>query len=309
MMKWLSSLVLAVSLAIESISASVMTQPSELPCAQKNHSIVYLMATPCSGMVELLRMMHERGDMTVMHIPANLAYCHEHNYVDIVRGWYRDDAPVNYNQVVTEIDKMALKSPVVIGENTHTALEFLAANQEFADRVQVHYVFLIADPHNIAISYYDKKKDYFDQLPEEQMTNSIGFKGLYAFITSLKDKGHSVFICQSEDLYRQPETTVQSMCNHLQIPYLSKALHWKDLSPNFSTFPFWTIENTSCSLEWHLDAIKSTSFTQPQQYATDPSGNPTFEEITNENHRRICINAYKENKVYYDLITSMTLAH
>ncbi len=313
LMKWLSGLLLIVGLATGSTNAAVTTQTSDLSDVQadvqKNYPIVYLVATPCSGMVELLRMMHERGDMTVMHIPANLAYCHVHNYVDIVRGWYREGAPVNYQQAVAEIDKMALTAPVVVGENTHTAVEFLAENQEFANRPEVHYVFLIADPHSIIISYYEKKKEYFDQLPKEQITNSVGFKELYAFITSLKDKENGVFICQSEDLYYRSETTVQSLCNYLHIPYLPKALHWKDLSHNFSTFPFWTIENTSCSYTWHLDAIKSTRFTQPQQYATDSYGNPTFEEIIDENHRKICVDAYKENKVYYDLIMNMTPAH
>jgi hypothetical protein len=272
---------------------------------QPAEKIVYLIATPCSKTLEVLRMIHERGDFNVMDIPANLAYCHVHNYVHLVEGWYRDDAPTTYLQAAQEIDKMALKGPVFVGETTHTATEFLAANPELASRMQ--YVCLIGNPHNLTISYYEKKKDYFDQMPETQMANSIGLKDLYEFIISLKEHDRAVCICRSDDLYYHTEDTVKSMCGHLQIPYMPHALHWKDISENFTTLPFWTIANTSCILAWNLDVIQSTGFTLPQQYAVDEQGNPTFEEIANPKHRKICADAYNENMIYYHLIMKLSI--
>lgn len=303
-MKRIGFFLLLSSLFAWSLSAHE-EQPPEQAAVQQAHPITYIVATPCSGLIETLRMMHQRGDMNVMHIPGNLAYCHVHNYLNIVQGWYRDDAPTSYAQAAAEIESMAQKGPVVVGENTHTAMEFLADNPDFANNPNVQYVFLIGDPHEITISYYDKKKDYFDQMPEEQIARSIGYKELHAFIASLRENGKRVFICETKSLYERPDTTIKALCTYLHILYKPEALHWSDLSANFKTFPFWTIENTNCSLEWHSDAIRSTEFTPSQTYKVDAEGNPTFEEIENEKHHTICEKAYEENKVYYDLIKEM----
>lgn len=74
-----------------------------------NNRIVYLISNPRSSMLEFLRMIGERGDFKVMHIPANYAYCHANDYVELVKGWYREDAPSNYVQAKEDILKEAEK--------------------------------------------------------------------------------------------------------------------------------------------------------------------------------------------------------
>lgn len=276
------------------------TTPQE-KTTQKN-PIIYMIATPCSAMTQVLRMVHQRGDFTAMHIPANLAYCHEHNYLDLVKGWYKDDAPTTYQQALTEIKKAAEKKPLFIAETSHTATEFLTKNPEFVALPNVKFLVLIGNIHNLTISHYEKKKDHFDKLPPEQMSNAIGLKALYEFITELKKQNKKVVICSSPDLFYKPESTVEKLCKELEISFLPQTLHWPDISENFSTLPFWTIENNSCSLAWQNDAIESTGFTEPKQYTVDKQGNPTFEEIKNKKHRDICAAAYQENMQYYTLI-------
>ena len=255
-------------------------------------------------MVEFLRMMHARNDFGVMHIPANWAYCHVNNYLDIVEGWYRQDAPTSYAEARNDIMKEAATAPVFVGENTHTAVEFLAANEDFKTSPQVQYICLLSQPHKAIISYYEKKKDYFDKLPRHQLSKSIGLKDLYELLEDFKSKNlPKPLILSSEDLYNKTHETVQSVCTYLGIPFKEESLHWEDLSENFTSFPGWyTIELTNCAKQWHSVAIASTGFTLPQSFGLDEFGNPTFEEIANPDHREICKEAYQENLHYYNLL-------
>jgi Sulfotransferase domain len=270
-----------------------------------HNRIVYLIANPRTCMVEFLRMIHARdGDFKVMHIPANWAYCHVNNYLDIVKGWYREDAPTSYVEACQTILQEAETAPVFVGENTHTAVEFLAANESFKINPQVQYICLLGEPHKSVISYYEKKKNYFDELPRSQMSKSMGLKDLYELTLEFEAKNlPKPLFLKSEDLYYNTEETVKRVCQYLDIPFKEESLHWQDLSENFTSFPGWyTIELTDCAKTWHLPAISSTGFTKPASYELDASGRPTFAEIDNPEHREICRQAYEENLVYYNLL-------
>lgn len=272
------------------------------------NKLVYCICNPRSKLIELMRMIGNRGDFKVMHIPANWAYCNvpAHIYTDITKGWYREDAPATYAKAQEDIFNEAEKNNVFVGENTHTANEFLKENSQFLKDPRLQLVFLVSSLHGAVISYYRKKKDYFDKLPATQMADSIGLKGMYELLIDIKkDGGTPPLIIKSEDLYFKTQDTVQSLCHFLNVPFKKEALNWADASSNFISFEQWgwyTIELTDCSKAWHMEAIKSTGFTKPETFAIDYQGNPTFEEIENPHHREICIQAYKENLVYYNLL-------
>ena len=273
---------------------------------QANNRIFYLIANPRASLVQFLRMIGNRGDMKVMHIPANWAYCHEHNFLDITEGWYRQDAPTTYEEAKNDILKEVEKATVFVGENTHTANDFLAYNPEFLEDPRVSFIFLVSHPHASIIAYYRKKARYFDKLPPNQLADSIGLKGLYAVREKLLEKGITPVLLKTEDLFQAPEKTVRTFCEQSHIPYIEEALHWNDLSKefkNFSDYGWYTIEETECALAWHLEAIKSTGFSEIATFVTDDQGNPTFEEISNPAHRKICIDAYNKNIKYYELLT------
>lgn len=271
------------------------------------NEIYYLISTPRSSLVEFLRMVGQSNAFRVMHIPGNWAYCHAHNYTELCKGWYRNDAPTNYTQVKDEILKEAAKAKVFVGENTHTANDFLIHNKEFTNSPQTKFIFLVRNPHGAIIEYYEKKKSYFDKLPQSQLSESIGLKNTYNLLQELKKSGnHSLLIIKSEDLYFKMRETVQTICKYLNIPFSENLINWKDLSANFVSFPGWhTIELTDCAKTWHMNAISSTSFTRPSVFAVDKDNNPTFEEVTNTAHRKICIDAYKENVRYYNLFFNL----
>ncbi len=265
--------------------------------------IVYLIANPRASMVEFLRMIGNRGDFKVMHIPANWAYCHAHNYTKLTEGWYREDAPKTYLQAKDDIYKEAENSAVFVGENTHTAKDFLEENKEFIKDPRVQLIILVRNPHGSIIDYYEKKEKIFDELPRSQLSASMGFKDVYELVQVMNSQGCNPLIIQTEDLYNNTKNTVQSVCDYLNVPCKEEWLHWKDISENFTSFPGWyTIEVTKTAVDWHMDAIKSTGFTRSMTYVVDEEGNPTFQEISNPKHREICIEAYQENLPYYELL-------
>jgi len=278
----------------------------------KSHDIVYVISNPRASLVELLRWAGNLNHFKVMHIPANYAYCNvpEHDYTKIVEGWYRQDSPTTYKQAKDDILKEAEKAPVFVGENTHTVNEFLPANPDFMQDPRVKFLVLIREPHGSTIDYYMQKKDYFDTLPEEQMSRSLGFEGLYNLLLQFEKSGKGLpLIVSSENLANKTNETIQKTCDYLNIPFKEQALHWKDISDNFTTFEdklgWYSLELTDCSKKWHEKAIKSTGFSPIEKYAVDAEGNPTFEEIENLKHREICKKAYEENLVFYDKIQKM----
>ena len=274
------------------------------------HRIIYCMCNPRSALIELLRMVGERGDFKVMHIPGNWAYCHAHNYTELTKGWYREDAPAIYEQTLADILKEAETADVFVGENTHTAKDFFEVNKDFLKDPRLEMIFLVSDPHASIISYYEKKQSYFDSMPASQMSDSLGLKGMYELGEKIKEQtGNRPFTIKSEDLYFKTQEMVSTLCKYLHIPFIEKALRWKDASASFSSFTdlgWYTIELTDCSKTWHGNAIKSTCFSRPVTYAVDAHGNPTFEEISNPKHREICQRAYEENIGYYNLLLEKT---
>lgn len=270
--------------------------------------IVYLIANPRAGLVEFLRMIGERGDFKVMHIPGNWAYCRVHDFTHLVDGWYREDAPATYAETKADILKWAEKGNVFVGENSHTAKDFLAYEEEFIKDQRVRLLFLISDPHSSIISYYKKKKAYFDELPVGQLVESMGLQYLYELSQKLKQSGCGApLVIKTQDLHLKPNKTVQRICDYLQIPFIKESLSWENAEStflDFTDFGWYTIELPGCSKHWHSSAIKSTRFSKLASYAVDKQGNPTFEEVENPQHRARCIDAYNKSISYYTLLSA-----
>lgn len=288
------------------LMALIVMAMSFAPLLAEHNKLVYSVCNPRSKLIELLRSFGTRGDFKVMHIPGNWAYCHEHNFTDIVKGWYREDAPSTYLKTKQDIYEELNKQSVFVGENTHTATDFFEKNPDFLKDPRLQLIFLVSDLHAAVISYYIKKQEYFDKLPPTQMTDSIGLKGMYELLLKIiKNGGKPPHFIKSEDLFFKTKATMQSLCKFLRVPFKENSLQWPDASLGFESFTQWgwyTIELTQCSKDWHMEAIKSTGFTKPSVYQVDAKGNPTFVEIANTKHRDICIQAYKDNLPYYELL-------
>ena len=109
-------------------------------------------------------------------------------------------------------------------------------------------------------------------------------------------------LINAEDLCANPRVTLQSFCDSIGIPFKHESLRWKSLGDDFSGEEWNEFIHKDVVQRWHDEAIKSTSFFIPEAYDCDEKGQPTFAEITNEEHRKVCRQVYEENMQYYKLL-------
>ena len=262
--------------------------------AYGQHPIVYLISPPRSLSVAFLRVAQGLG-FTIFHEPLQSAYVNIHSY-ELAHAWFRPDAPQSCTEPLNAITLAAQEGPVFVKEMSFAVEEFLDQHDELLKNPQVHFVFLMRNPHHAAISYYNKLPIAQEQ---EKLITILGYRPLYKIFQHVKQ--HAInppSIIFSEDLYLHPEETVRTFCDHVHIPWDPQAMKWSPLGSGFSGVSDWhEIKYPEMTHHWHVEAIQSDGLSKPRTYAVDP----TFEESAPE-HREAFVEAYRKNKSYYDLL-------
>jgi len=248
-----------------------------------------------------LRMMEARKDFTIFNEPSQAAFETAYFY-DMAADWYQQNAPKNFQEVKKQIFATAQSSPVFIKEISYGVHDFILQDRAFMQDPRITFVFLVRNPHAIAISFYQKINyvpDGYDVL--------IGTKKLYGLYEIVqKESPNPVTVIFSEDLAKNPEEVSKFLCNKLNIPFLEHALTWD--SHEEKGYDQWNEFKTDDSVRaWHDVALKSTHFIPLHIYKTDPNGTPTFSEIENLQDRKKVQNAYEENAPYYEKFVALSL--
>ena len=165
---------------------------------------------------------------------------------------------------------------IFVKEIIAPAQDFLTHDNEFLISDKVQFVFLIRNPHHMIISFLNRTST-----PPPNFSHRIGCKATFELFDLVQKKAaHKPLLIFSEDLYQNPEETIQRFCSHVQIPYDSHALAWQSLGSEWSGIEEWH-QNKSLELtqHWHGAALSSTGFSKPASYEVDEKGEPTFNEI------------------------------
>lgn len=263
------------------------------------HKIVYLVSPPRSLSVAFLRMMQTRGDFSIMHEPSQLAFNRLHS-PELVQSWYRPSAFQSFDEVKTVILQEAEDRNVFVKEMSFAVRDFHVTDFELMKNPNVYFVFLVRTPHATTISMYNKLKQWFDCL-DIQFRDLVGYKAQSEIFMAVKNHGfHAPYLILTEDLYTNPQNTIQKFCDHIGIEFKPESLHWSDLGASFDGQEQWhEIKYKELTNYWHSDAIGSTGFGKPRSYEIDEQGNPTFCEIENQKHREMCLKVYHEHMIYY----------
>lgn len=266
------------------------------------HKIIYLISPPRSLSVAFLRMMETRGDFAILHEPSQLAWNLLHS-PELVQNWYLPNAPRSFIEVKNIILQTAEHHNVFVKEMSFAVRDFLLNDFDLMKNPQVYFVFLVRNPHHTTISMYKKIISVFDAVAYE-LSEAMGYQALYeTFKTVKQHAAQEPYIMLTEDLYNNPEETIQKFCNHVGIDFKPESLHWSDLGEHFTGDQAWhEIKYKEITHHWHGDAIRSTGFSKPNSYEVDEYGNPTFAEITNPEHRDTCKKIYLEQLFYYNLL-------
>lgn len=269
------------------------------------HKII-LISAPRSLSVAFLRMMQERGDFQILHEPSQFVFNLKHSTQE-VQNWFNSDAPKTYDEVKDLIMTTAQNGNVFVKEMSFAVEEWLTQDIEWISNPDIHFVFLLRDPHHIALSFYKKLEPVFDEC-KHQWEDLIGYRSLYNVYQAInKYAACKPYIVLTQDLYTNPRQTVEQFCAAVDIPFIAESLQWDNLEHNFDPQQWHEIKHSDITNHWHSDAIRSTGFGKPTKYAVDNAGKPTFEEIGNEEHRHIVMKAYETNVPHYYLLLAQIM--
>ncbi len=246
-------------------------------------------------------MMENRSDFSVYNEPLLWPYTKIH-IPELVEHWYYSDAIDTYPRFFSEIALDLQEKNVFIKDMAACIPEYLSKYPEYAKRPDVHFTFLVRNPHSVCISLYRKTLESLGDEAIEQLEHYVGIEELYqTYEIVSKTSPNKVMIMKSEDLVENPSKTIGAYCQHYQIPFDETKLTWKSHGENFTGVKEWhEAKLPPHTQHWHKNAIMSSGFVKPTTYEVDAKGNPTFSEITNKKHREIMRKIYEKNLVYYN---------
>jgi hypothetical protein len=273
------------------------------------NKIVYLISTPRSLSTAFLRMMQARGDFVIFNEPSQCSFVAQYN-PELIDNLYKDHAPQNFGDVKRNIFDATVNSHVFVKEMWFAIEDFILHDDALLQNSNVYFIFLVRDPHHALISFYNKQVSTPNfSISYSLFSHLMSYKGLYDFVHRIKEKSaHIPLIICAEDLYSAPEKVARLICDYLDIDFKEGSLAWSDLGTDFTGYEEWH-ENKLCNRTqlWHGEAIRSTGFTKPTSYTVDSNGIPTFAEIDNEEHRKMCMDISQENANYYTLLLKEAL--
>jgi hypothetical protein len=260
--------------------------------------IVYLISPPRSGSVAFLRMMEARHDFAIFHEPSQWVFNSKY-YPDLTRDWFLPEAPAHFDEVKAQILAAARTGNVFVKEMSFAVRDSLLEDEELFLKPNVHFVFLLRNPHHVTISFCKKWGGVFDGL-----SSLLGYSACYEiFQKAKKSASNPPIILFTEELVASPNKVLEQFFTKLDLPFLEESLSWQDLGNDFTGTAEWhEIKTKNDAQHWHKEAIHSSGFGSLPHYKVDSNGEATFEEIENREDREVCKKVYQDNLIFYQLL-------
>ena len=188
-----------------------------------------------SASTAFLRMMIERGDVTVVHEPF-LALT-ETGEVRLPGG------PVarSETELLALLAELGRSRPVFVKEVLDYEYRYLLDHPR--ELAGVTHTFIVRDPKQTISSHYAVKPTV--TCPE------IGYERLYELFELVRAAtGREPLVIRAERLVREPARVVETFCSYTGLPFLPEALTWRA-----GDRPEWQRHRA-----WHVDAIASAGF-------------------------------------------------
>jgi hypothetical protein len=204
--------------------------------------LIGLWAHPRSVSTAFVRMMMERGDVTVVHEP--LVHLTDFGAVTMPDGCGGRTTATDPAAVFAAMRAAATVRPVFFKDTLEYRYDYLF---EHADQMRgITHTFIIRDPVRTINSHRAIKADV--------SCSDIGFEHQWQlFELAWSATGQRPLVVSAERLLAEPAAVVAAYCSAVGLPFLPHALHWRpedraEFGPN---------------RKWHLDAIASAGFTAP----------------------------------------------
>lgn len=270
-----------------------------IPHLYSLNKIVYMVSPPRSLSTVFTSMMHHRGDFAIMHEPSQYAFTKE-VYPTFAKTHFKPNALQSFDEVKRVILEKSCDQNLFVKEMSFAVAKFHLNDHTLMKMPNLQFVFLVRNPHHTIISMYKKTPG----VEIDSLAQLIGYNDMLDLIKIVDLCGaNKPYILYTEDLYSHPLETVQNFCKHIDIEFSPEHLHWNRLPENFDAFKEWNESKHQEYVDhWHGYAMMSTEFGKPAIYAVDAEGEPTFEEIENQESRNLCKKVYHEQLPYYEAI-------
>ncbi|MBE1282428.1 MAG: hypothetical protein GJ676_03870 [Rhodobacteraceae bacterium] len=190
------------------------------------------------------RIMRERGDLSVLHEP--FMYHHYLTTKDRLFPGFKPEPghPTTYDGIREMILNTARTGPVFFKDMAYYVAVSLPRDPEFAK--QMSHAFLLRDPVEAALSYA-KKDAEFTRL-------ELGHEAQHALYSALVGLGHDPLVITSDQLRRDPQTTLRRYWAHVGLEYLEHAFTWDNAVP----------EGWQSVQSWHAEVLNSGAIKAPE---------------------------------------------
>ena len=286
--------------------SSVLLCSAVLAESPAPNKIIYLVSTPRSLSTAFVRMMKARGDCEVFSEPSQRAF-HLVRYPKGVDNWFTKEGAATFKEVQERLNETLAQNHVFAKEMSFAVVDFLKEDHDFIKNEDVHFVFLVRNPHPVMVSLYlkyvelDENCTLQNKSTLEEFEDTAGFPSLYEALNLIKAiSPNPVTVLLTEDLCNNPYEAVQSLCERLEIPFLEASLHWEGGESGFADGRKWhELKNPEQAKHWHGDAINSTGFGRPRSYTVDAVGQPLFSEAKSPEDQALLQEIYARSNAHY----------
>jgi len=217
-----------------------------------------------SASTAFLRMMIERGDVTVLHEPF-LALT-EGGAVAVPSPGGGETVARSPGELLAVLAEAGRDRPVFVKEVLDYEYRYLLDHPgELAPHT---HVFMIRDPRQTIASHYAAKRTVTS--PE------IGYERLWELFALVRSvAARPPLVLRAERLLADPAGVVEAFCAYAGLPFRPEALTWRS-----GDRPEWQRHRA-----WHLDAIDSAGFQDRRNaYPDTVENNPTLKSFY-DHHR------------------------
>lgn len=203
-----------------------------------------------------LRMMIERGDVTVFHEP--LVTLLDEGQVPVPDGKGGQVVVRSERELFDHMRTLAQDGPVFFKDTVEHRYNYLFDNpQAVAD---IEHTFIVREPRRTISSMFHMKPTITS--PE------IGYEHLFEiFELARRLKGSLPTVVNADRLVSDPHAVVQRYCQQVGLPFIERALSWQPQDR-----PEW-----SRTRKWHIDVISSSGFApSTKDYPATVENHPTL---------------------------------
>lgn len=196
-------------------------------------------AHPRAVSTAFLRMMIERGDVTVVHEP--LVTLTDEGVVPVPDGQGGTVELRSAGAVLEHLKQLGRSRPVFFKDTLEFRYQYLFDHPELLAGIE--HTFIVRDPKRAISSHYHVKPTV--TRPE------IGYEHQYDLFELAREvMGRRPVVVHAEKLLDEPERVIDEYCRAVGLPFVPQALQWQPEDRS----------EWSRTRKWHLDAIDSSRF-------------------------------------------------